>query len=192
MYTEPNLDRPTLLYLLDASASIDVSRQLNNEHTVAVIESIRDDPSSEEGRRRAASRLAERIKGWDVLEDAITNTQAQFAEAALLVKDVTAEENSFGIWLENMIGHPDIVERLGEIEHLRPAKNPTDFWQLCEDSLSNVSHDDFIQFVRACIGVAAVVAVYAWADSVPVEECRERTLAVIKFWQNVEGYRQVR
>ena len=66
MYTEPNLDRPTLLYLLDAAASLDVSRQLNNEQTLNAIVHIRDNPTQEEGARRAAARLYNRIKGWEV------------------------------------------------------------------------------------------------------------------------------
>ena len=192
MYTEPNLDRPTLLYLLDAATSVDVSRQLNNDHTVDVLQTIIDSPAcEEEGRRKAASRLLDRIKAWDTFEDALTNTQAPFLDAAMFLKDVTSEENSFGIWLENMMGHKDIQERLHESDQLRPAPHPLALWRPEIANSPNVSHDDFIRFVRACIGVASVVAVYAWADSVPIEECRERALAIIKFWQNVEGYRQV-
>ena len=78
MYTVPNLDRPTLLYLLDAAASLDVSRHLNNEKILKAIAFISDNSSYDTGARNAASRLYKRIKGWEVLEDSFLNTQAQF------------------------------------------------------------------------------------------------------------------
>ena len=47
-------------------------------------------------------------------------------------------------------------------------------------------------FLRAFIGVSCVLAVYAWADSLPDEFCRERSLAILRLWQGVDGYREVR
>ncbi|KAL5530102.1 hypothetical protein ACEPAF_6359 [Sanghuangporus sanghuang] len=187
MYIEPNLDRPTLLYLLDASANPDVSRQLNNEQTLGAIVHIRDNPSQGDGARRAASRLYNRIKGWEILEDSLLNTQSSFASASLLVKEITAEENSFGIWLESMMMNNEIVERLSETPLTHSFSHPPVMWR----GTQVTSHDEFIAFLRAAVGVAAVVAVYAWADSVPVEKCRERTLAILRLWQNVTGYREI-
>lgn len=191
MYTEANLDRWTLIYLTDAAASIDVARQLNNDHTIDILREIMNDPTCEERRRKAASTLLERIRAWDIFEDALINTQASFLDAATFVRDITNEENSFGIWLENMIAHKDILERLCDHGQLRPDPHPLMLWRSNTASRSIISHDDFIRFIRVCIGAASVVAVYAWADSTSIEQCKERTLAVIKFWQNVEGYRQV-
>lgn len=188
MYTVANLDRPTLLYLLDAAASLDVSRQLNNQCTLEAITSIRDNSTYDNGARRAASRLYDRVKGWEVLEDSFLNTQSPFGAAAALVKEVAAEENSFGIWLENMISNSEVLDRL--LENPPPAHHllhPPTIWQ----NSDMASHDDFIAFLRAVVGVAAVVAVYAWSDSVPVEGCRERTLAVLRLWQTVDGYKEV-
>ncbi|EJD01547.1 uncharacterized protein FOMMEDRAFT_90409 [Fomitiporia mediterranea MF3/22] len=187
MYTEPNLDRPTLLYLLDAAANLDVSRRLNDEQTLNAILHIRDNPSQEEGARRAANRLFNRIKGWEVLEDSLLNTQAAFGVAAHLIREIAAEENSFGIWLENMTSNHEVLDRLQETPPTQAISHPPVMWQ----DVQTVSHDDFIAFIRAAVGVAAAVAVYAWADSVPVEVCRERTLAVLRLWQNVHGYREI-
>ncbi|KAI5116623.1 hypothetical protein M0805_007794 [Coniferiporia weirii] len=188
MYTVANLDRPTLLYLLDAAASLDVSRRLNNQHTLNAISFIRDNSTYDDGARRAANRLFERVKGWEVLEDSLSNTQSPFGDAAITVKEIAAEENSFGIWLENMISNSDVIDRIFENsspEHPLPC--PPTIWQNNETT----SHDGFITFLRAVVGVAAVVAVYAWSDSVPVEGCRERTLAVLRLWQNINGYKQI-
>lgn len=188
MYTVPNLDRPTLLYLVDAAASLDVSRQLNNEQTLQAILTIRDNPACDQGARRAAGRLCQRIKGWEVLEDSLSNTQASFTKAAAHIRDIAMDESSFGIWLENMMLNRDILDRLLETllpDH--PLPHPPSFLS----SNEICSHDDFIAFLRAFIGVATVIAVYAWSDSIPIDDCRERALSVIRLWQNVEGYRQV-
>lgn len=188
MYTVPNLDRPTLLYLLDAAASLDVSRHLNNEKILKAIAFISDNSSYDTGARNAASRLYKRIKGWEVLEDSFLNTQAQFREAAAMVRDFAAEENTFGIWLENMILNHDIQDKLSENPPTIRVPYPPLLWQFTWP----ISHDDFIAFIRASIGVAAVIAVYAWSDSVPVDDCRERALAILRLWQNISGYREVR
>lgn len=188
VYTERSLDRPTLLYLLDAAANPDVSRQLNNAQTLGGIMHIRDNPSKEDGTRRAANRLYNRIKGWEVLEDSLLNTQSLFASASHLVKEITAEENSFGIWLQSMLMNSDILDRLSETPVTQTLLHPPVMWF----GSPATSHDEFIAFLRAAVGVAAVVAVYAWADSVPVERCRERSLAILHLWQNVTGYREVR
>lgn len=54
-----------------------------------------------------------------------------------------------------------------------------------------ISHDEFIAFVRAFIGVAGVLAVWAWSDSLGNDVCRERTLGVLRLWQSMDGYREV-
>ena len=54
-----------------------------------------------------------------------------------------------------------------------------------------ISHGDFLGFVKAYIGVASVLAVYAWSDSLPNDHCRERTLGVLRSWQDIPGYREV-
>lgn len=187
--TTANLDRPTLLYLLDAASSPDVSQQLRNEQTMKVISSISESATYDDGARRAATRLLERIKGWDVLEDALSNTQAPFQQAITLIREVAMEENSFGIWLENMLSNPDITERLldNPLPSIHASRLPS-LWS--NEKIS--SHDDFIALVRAIVGVAAVIAVYAWSDSVPIYACRERALGVLRLWQTIDGYREVR
>lgn len=189
MYDTPtNLDRPTLLYLLDAASSLDVSQQLKSEQTLNTITLIRDSGVYDDGARRAAARLLERIQGWDILEDALSNTQAPFEEAALMMKETALEENSFGIWLENMISNPEVTDRLLDNPISTPGiLRPPSLWS----NEKTMSHKEFIAFVRAVIGVAAVIAVYAWSDSVPVYNCRERALGVLRFWQTASGYKEV-
>jgi hypothetical protein len=146
-------------------------------------------PAADQETKSAARKLATRLPQWQILEDALSDTQADFYAAAGLMKDISSSEQSFGIWLESMIMHPDLLTKLGEnpvlpIAHSRPPV-------LMGSSLSTVSHDEFVVFVRAYIGVASVLAVYAWADSLPNDRCRERTLSVLRLWQSVDGYREV-
>lgn len=150
---------------------------------------IRDDPTYGQGARRAASRLYQRIKGWEVLEDSLSNTQAPFSKAVAQIKDIAMDEGPFGIWLENMLLNRDILDRL--LENLlpeQPLPHPPSFINNSEIC----SHDDFIAFLRAFVGVAAVIAVYAWSDSVPVETCRERAISILRLWQTIDGYKEVR
>lgn len=188
MFTLANLDRPTLLYLLDAAASFDIASQLSDRPIIEAILFIRDDLSQEDGARRAARKLYNRIKGWGSLESILFGLQSPFSEAVTMIKEISMEENSFGIWLENMTSNKDILDTLSDnAQTAQLLRHPPRM------SYSNeiTSRHDFITFLRAYIGVAAVVAIYAWSDSVPVDSCRERTLGVLRLWQNIDGYREV-
>jgi hypothetical protein len=180
----------TLLRLLDASTNASIARHLCVPWFLGILSTIESAPAADRATKTAARKLATRLQQWQILEDALSNTQADFHAAASLMKDIGTSEQSFGIWLECMITHPDLLAKLAEnpvlpIAHSRPPV-------LLRSGLSAVSHDEFVAFVRAYIGVACVLAVYAWADSLPNDRCRERTLSVLRLWQGVDGYREVR
>ena len=182
------MDRPTLLYLLDASANLDVSRQLSNPEISSSIEQIQNGHLYDEDTKRAASRLHKRVKGWESFEQSLSN-ESVYGESARLLKDASVEEASFGILLESLLSHREILDRLLENNSpSQPISHPPRLWS----STELFSHDEFVAFVRTFIGVASVIAVYAWADSVPVDYCRERALAVLRLWQTIDGYREVR
>jgi hypothetical protein len=95
-----------------------------------------------------------------------------------------------------MIMHDDILSKLNQTlpSEQSPPKTPPVLFgrdEDDEDECDPITHADFIAFVRACVGVATVLGVLAWADSVGNDDCRERTLAVIHLWQSVDGYREV-
>ncbi|KAI0832780.1 hypothetical protein BC628DRAFT_1309243 [Trametes gibbosa] len=181
-------DETTLLRLLYAAANTDIARRLDAPWFRKLLSSITNEPNSERESRIAAKRLLDRLQGWSMLEDAFSNTQSDFIAAADMLKDVGMEEQSFGIWLESMVAHNDVVLSLAEnpvlsvplprlLSHRPPNVHP--------------SQDDFVAFVRAYIGVACVLAVYAWSDSLPDERCRARTLGILRLWQETDGYREI-
>ena len=178
------MDESTLFRLLDAAASFEIARHLDTEWFSGVLKSIHEHPASSSERKAVVRRLEARIKGWQALEDALTDTQTDFNAAVDMIKDIGNEENSWGIWLESMITHHNLLTKLGE-HPVVPNAPPF------ERISSTVSHNDFLAFVRAYIGVSSVLAVYAWSDSLPNPRCRERTLGILRLWQSVEGYREV-
>jgi len=186
---ETNMDDSTLLRLLDASTNACIARHLSVPWFLSILSSIETAPAADR-RTKTARRLIARLQQWQVFEDALSNTQADFHVAAGLMKDISTSEQSFGIWLECMITHPDLLTKVAENPVL-PIAHPHPPVLLGSD-LSAVSHDEFVGFVRAYIGVASVLAVYAWSDSLPNVRCRERTLGVLRLWQGVDGYREVR
>lgn len=138
---------------------------------------------------RAAKELWARVQACAVLEDALTNTQADFAAAANALKDIGTDEQSFGIWLESMVMHEEIVSTLAKHPVLpTPLAHPP---LLLRSHRASISHDEYIAFLRALVGVACALSVYAWADSLPHPHCRERTLSIIRLWQGVDGYKEV-
>ncbi|KAI0677202.1 hypothetical protein C8Q78DRAFT_74512 [Trametes maxima] len=181
-------DETTLLRLLYAVANVDVAKRLNTQWFLELLVSISTDLSTEREIRFVAERLMKCLRGWCVLEDAFSNVQGDFAVAADMLKDIGLEEQSFGIWLESMVAHPNIVSSLAENPVL-----PIPLPRLLPHRASNAppSQDEFVASVRAYVGVACVLAVYAWSDSLPDERCRARVLGILRLWQDVDGYREI-
>ncbi|KAI0355348.1 hypothetical protein OH77DRAFT_1504193 [Trametes cingulata] len=181
-------DETTLLRLLYASANADIAKRLYAPWFIELLSSISSEVNTEREMRSIARRLLARLRGWYALEDAFTNTQGDFFTAASTLKDIGTEEQSFGIWLESLTAHEDLVSSLAENPVLHVALPHL----LCH-KLTNISpsQDEFVAFVRAYVGVACVLAVYAWSDSLPDERCRARTFGILRLWQSADGYREI-
>ncbi|RPD66817.1 hypothetical protein L226DRAFT_453413 [Lentinus tigrinus ALCF2SS1-7] len=181
-------DETTLLRLVYATSNIDVAKRLDRDWFHGLASSISNDPNNNHETRAAAKQLIARIHGWTVLEDTFSNTQGDFLSAARMLQEVGTEEQSFGIWLESMIAHNEVVSSLAENPVL-----PVTLPHLLSHRPTTVtpSQDEFVAFVRAFVGVACVMAVYSWSDSLPDERCRARTLGVLRLWQGVDGYREI-
>jgi hypothetical protein len=182
------MDYSTITRLLDAAANIDIARHLRADWFFAALRTVQELSAADKELQLAVRRLFTRIQGWQILEDALSDTRADFNAAADMMKDFGKEEKSLGIWLGTMTMHNEILIKL--------AENPVLPNPQCPPSLFGahiaISHDDFIAFVRAYIGVCSVLAVYAWSDSLPNARCRELALGIIRLWQSVDGYREVR
>ncbi|KAH9927088.1 uncharacterized protein BXZ73DRAFT_49012 [Epithele typhae] len=181
-------DEMTLKKLLYAAANPDISRRLNADWFHELLRVVSVDPNNERKLRKDAKKLSTRICGWTTLEDTFSNTQGDFIAAAGLMKDIGTEEQSFGIWLESMVSHQDLVAGLAE-NPVVPVTLPRLFSSRAPGNPP--SQDEFIAFTRAFIGVASVLAVYSWSDSLPDPPCRSRIFGILRFWQNAEGYREI-
>ncbi|KAG7097369.1 hypothetical protein E1B28_004719 [Marasmius oreades] len=187
VFDQNTLDSDSLLDLLDAAANADIARHFNTLNFLDILQGIQESPAHETNAQKIALRLSSRIKAWETFEDSLTNTQADFEVAIAMLKDIGSEEQSVGVWLASMTLHDDLVTKLSE--------NPSNLQRypklFDKSSSSSVSHDDFIAFVRGYVGIASVFAVWGWADSLGNDPCRERILAVLHLWQQVDGYREL-
>ncbi|OCH95901.1 hypothetical protein OBBRIDRAFT_822543 [Obba rivulosa] len=164
--------------------------RLSNAHWfLSLIRGIAKDANVDIETRKVAIDLIARIRGWSVLEDALSNTQSNFIEAVDTLKAIGTDEQALGIWLEAMITHQGIVAALDENPVLPTALPHPPF--LLRLPRVSATHDEFIAFVRAYIGIASVLAVYAWSDSLSDPPCRERILGILRLWQGVDGYREI-
>lgn len=175
-----------MLFLLDAVANVDIARELHADFFTVILHEIQGSARVSKPTQLVARRLFARIRGWHFFEDALSNTRGDFNKSSSMLRDIGTEEQSMGIWLESMMIHDDIVTKLAENPVLPvPLSNPP-------YAMNIASHDDYITLVRAYIGVASVLSVFAWTDSLGNDVCREHTLAVLHLWQKVDGYREVR
>ena len=192
-------DTLTLKTLTDACSNALIARHfLTQTSLLGIISDMRDSPHFTSDRALVSSidRLRTRILGWQAFERALSHQHGEndWSRPAGLVYDVCQEEQALGNWLASMILHDDILARLAKSPPPMAQSTPPVLFHCDldgEDESALITHDDFLAFVRACVGIVAVLGVLAWADSVGNVDCRERTLAVIHLWQTVDGYREV-
>ncbi|KAJ6561511.1 hypothetical protein DFH09DRAFT_494900 [Mycena vulgaris] len=183
------MDESTLLRLLDAVSNADIARYLNSGWFLDELEKLDASATTEKHARAAARRLSARIRHWEAFEDALSNAAGDFHASARMLQDVGLEEQSTGIWLETMLNHPNLVAKLAENPVSADPTTPPDLLRRVPPTA--ITHDELITFTRAYIGVASVLAVWAWTDSLGNDDCRAQTLAILRLWQNVPGYREI-
>ena len=183
-----------MLCLLDAAANFEIAQHFSaNEAFLSIFKGIQNNSRTEKPLLDAVKKLIARLRGWQLFEEALTNANGEFMESASFMKDICAEEYSLGCWLECMGSHESLVSKLRESPILPTPVLPPLLFQ----SQTSISHQQFLVFVRAVIGIASVLAVWAWADCVDNElhqdrACRERASSVLALWQGVDGYREVK
>lgn len=188
MFDASVLDDANINLLLDAAANVDIARRFSDASFLELLTEVRDGPRTDKDTQYAINRLISRLHGWQLFEDAISNPRGNFHDSAQLLKDIGTGELSLGVWLESMIIHDAIPAKLAGIAAPSSQIFPP---LLLGERPGSVTHDEFIAFVRAFVGVASVLAVWAWSDSLGHDMCREQSLAILHLWQNVSGYREV-
>ncbi|KAF9226846.1 hypothetical protein BS17DRAFT_776224 [Gyrodon lividus] len=180
-------DEDTISRLLDASTNPDIARLLNSDWFEGILQSLKALPTTQREVKKDAQRLTARLRDWQKFESALSSPDGNFVDACRFLKDVGSEEKSFGIWLSCMTTHEDLLANVRD----GPPPGYGSLTSLLDPPSMAISYGDFIGFVKAYIGVASVLAVYAWSDSLPNDNCRERTLGVLRLWQEVPGYREI-
>ncbi|KAJ7246562.1 hypothetical protein B0H12DRAFT_1305619 [Mycena haematopus] len=184
------MEKSTLLRLLEAVSNADIARHFNGSWFLDELDNLQASPTVEKYEKEVARRLGARIRRWDTFENVLSSPGENFQEAAQMLDDVGRDEQSIGIWLETMLNHRNLVAKLA----INPvsADPRTHLPRLSRSVLpADITHDDLIAFIRGFIGVACVLAVWAWTDSLGNDECRTQTLAIVRLWQNVDGYREI-
>src|SRR5882757_7987255 len=159
------MDEDTLDYLLVAAANPDIAKEFTAANLSKELEAVAGRPGVDPYVKRTAQRVNDRLRGWDVLSAAIQAPDSSFVPAREVLRDLGGDEASFGVALHALVTHPDLAVTIAEAEGLVE--------------------------LRAWVGVACVLAAYAWADSVPNELCRSRAFNIMRVWQSVPRYREV-
>ena len=159
------MDEDTLDHLLVAAANPDIAKEFTAANLPKELEAVANRPGVDPYVKRAAQRVIDRLHGWDVLSAAIQAPHLSFVPAKEVLRDLGGDEASFGVALHAFVTHPDLAVTIAQAEGLVE--------------------------LRAWVGVACVLAAYAWADSVPNELCRSRAFGIMRVWQSIPHYREV-
>ncbi|KAG2337878.1 hypothetical protein BDR05DRAFT_952318 [Suillus weaverae] len=81
---------------------------------------------------------------------------ADYTRAALFLKDIGKEEKGFGIWLSCITTHEDLLAKIRDAA-IYEGVYPLDLMSGLNSS-EEITHSEFMAFVRAYVGVASVLA----------------------------------
>jgi len=190
MFNEHSLDETTIHCLSEAAANVEIARYFSESIAfMQSLETLESSSRTENSIRKALQKLLARIRGWQTFEDALTNPDGDFLTSMAFLKDISVDEFALGCWLECMLNHEDLVNKLAD------GPIPEGPWSapplLFQERHSEISHTTFIMFIRAFIGISTVLAMLAWSDSLGDDPCCERTLNILVVWQGIDGYREV-
>ena len=135
------MDDDTLDHLLVAAANPDIAKEFTAANLSKELEAIASCPGVDPYVKRAAQRVIDRLHSWEVLSAVIRAPDLSFIPVREVLRDLGSNESSFGVALHAFVTHPDLAATVAEVEGLV---------ELC-----------------AWVGVACLLAAYAWADSVP-------------------------
>ncbi|KAF7294319.1 hypothetical protein HMN09_01160900 [Mycena chlorophos] len=178
-------DDMTMLNLIDAVSNADIARHFNGQWFTVELDKLQANSAVSKLVKGLATRLNNRIHRWITFEDALSNADGNFDASTQFLEDIGTEDQSVGVWLETMI----MQSKLAAAPVPAVRTPPPSLLQTHRSR--DTTYSQFVAFVRAYIGVASVLAVWAWADSFGVEACRTRTLAIVRLWQTVDGYREI-
>jgi hypothetical protein len=82
-----------------------------------------------------------------------------------VLRDLGSDESSFGIALHAFVTHPDLAATITEAEGLVK--------------------------LRAWVGIAYLLAAYAWSDGVPIELRRLPAFGIMHVWHNIPHFCEV-
>ncbi|KAJ2917473.1 hypothetical protein MD484_g2906, partial [Candolleomyces efflorescens] len=184
IFDESTVDESIILSLLHACANRDVANHISsNDKLFEFFASLQTKSKPDQYSQAAAKRLISRIEGWQIFEECLLG-KGDFVGAVKFLKDIISEEDSVGIWVSCMLLNEHLYSPLTNRDDATDTLPPP----LFRNPTYAVNHAEFVTFVRALVGIISVLGVWAWADSLPNDTCRERTLGVISIWQSIEGY----
>ncbi|PPR02660.1 hypothetical protein CVT24_002143 [Panaeolus cyanescens] len=188
----PDDSQDTVLLLVDAAASLEIARYfLEDKPFYASLSDLHLNSKLPLPVRHAIQRLQTRIDGWKAFTSALDDVEPDLVQSVAFLKDLASEEHSLGCWLVSMLNHDELCTKF-DTQLLTPSANPRSLPRpLFRHQDPEMDHSDFIVFVKALLGLASVIAVWSWSDSIGIDSCRERALAILALWDEAEGYREI-
>ncbi|KAF8592662.1 hypothetical protein K439DRAFT_1504349 [Ramaria rubella] len=180
------LDKHILERLHDAAANPITARALSSAPMLATLHSFRNAHTTSRPGKDTAAALQQRIVGWERFEKALSGPVPDVSAVALWMKELTSEDMTCGIFLLSMLEEGSL-SKINRFPIQESPMTPSALW----DSTALASFPDFVAFLRAFAGLSYMMAVLCWTDSISEPSCRERALAVVRLWQETDGYCEI-
>lgn len=135
--------------------------------------------------------LRDRILGQRAFDKLLSNDLNDNDQKLIVdwLWNIAGREQSLGIWLSAItddVLFTSACATLNGAATSEPLKSLS-YYRIGTEATGR----ELLSYVRAFIGVASCLAVFAWADSLPDKNCRARLIKVFRLWQEMDGYSEV-
>ncbi|KIJ37454.1 hypothetical protein M422DRAFT_33774, partial [Sphaerobolus stellatus SS14] len=178
------LDKHTVERLYDAAANPIIADALDSEHMSNNIRAFKEAHSSNHAAKTAATNLETRLQGWAKFDKVINGQCVEINGLLEWLKELTSDDMSCGVFLCWMI-QEDMLSKLKNLP-TSAITSTSSLW-----SNGGLSSSDFSALLRSLLGICFTLVVFCWAEDVSATASSERILAMIRLWQETEGYQEI-
>jgi hypothetical protein len=137
--------------------------------------------------KAAINALQARIIGWDRFKRTLLGHPSDISTLALWINELTSDDMTCGSFIHAIIYDDSLSSLIHGYPPPEPPIDPIALW----DATTVTSCSEFVAFLRALLGVFCLLVTLSYADDALMTPCIEKGLAVIRFWQEADGYREV-
>ncbi|KAF8528781.1 hypothetical protein BU17DRAFT_79936 [Hysterangium stoloniferum] len=180
------LDKHIVERLHDAIANPHIAQALNSTTMMGNLQTFANSHTTTPQTKAAINALQARLLGWERFRQTLSGHPADIATLGLWIKELTSDDMTCGSFIHSLIYDDSLSSLIHDCPPQEPPTDPIALWNSTVTSCSEI-----VAFLRALLGICCLLVALSYADDASMIPCIEKGLAVIRLWQETDGYSEI-